>query len=208
VNKRKLLPVLLTVLLGISFLGKVHARGGVFLIEPMQEVIDSIELTVSEKTSANISGNILVADGIIDFYVTSPSGIVILCYNKTASNRFDFAAKENGTYVMHLANTWSTNNVTATLDYGVNWKITLQVAMTFHATSNTVVATETALVGPSPINNIIEILKAISLIATIISTILGIFGIKLYIGRKEKVEYIREFGTVKCRRQKQQQRKN
>jgi hypothetical protein len=208
VNKRKLLPVLLTVFLGISFLGKVDARGGVFLIEPKQEVIDSIELTVSDKTSANVAGSMSVANGSIDFYVTSPSGIVLFCYNNTDFEKFNFTALENGTFVMHLLNTQLTNNVTATLDYGVNWKITLQAAMTFHATSNTVVTTETALVEPSPINNIIEILKAISLIATIISTILGIFGIKLYIGRKKKVEYIREFGTVKSTRQKQKQRKN
>jgi len=118
--------LLLAVFVAGSFICNVSARGGVFVVEPMQEVIEEIELTVSDKTSANVCGNFSVNDGVIDFYVTSPSGIMLLCYNETAFNRFNFTAVENGTYVMHLANTWSTSNATATLDYGVNWEITLQ----------------------------------------------------------------------------------
>lgn len=193
-SKRKLLPALLAVFLAISFMGKVDARGGVFLIEPKQEVIDSIELTVSDKTSANVSGNVSVAEGFIDFYVTSPSRIVLLCYNKTAFNRFNFAAEENGTYVMHLVNTWSTNNVTATLNYGVNWEITLQAKI--NVKFSTDVTTKTVLVTPSPID-IHEILQIVNLVVMIVSGILSIFGVKLYICRKKKVPYIRKFGMIK-----------
>jgi hypothetical protein len=194
-NKRILLSLLLVGFLAVSFMGKVDARGGVFIVEPMEEVTDKIELTVSDNMSAEVAGNILVIDGFIDFYVTSPSGIVLLCYNKTAFDTFKFAAKENGTYVMHLANTWSTNNVTATLNYGVNWKIVCQVAITFHATSLTTVTMTTVTIGPSPIN-VLEILQAIYYLIMIVSGILGLFGVRVYIRRKKKVEYIREFGTM------------
>lgn len=193
-SKRKLLPVLLAVFLAISFTGKVDAGGDVFLIEPKREVIKNIELTVSDKTSANVSGSVSVTKGFIDFYITSPSGIVLLCYNKTAFKRFNFAAKENGTYVIHLVNTWSANNVTATLNYGVNRKITLQEKI--NAKSSTDVTIEPVLVTPSPID-ILEILQIVYLAVMIVSGILSIFGVKLYVRRKKKVPYIRKFGIIK-----------
>jgi len=136
-RKRELMFFLLAVFLVGSFIGNVSARGDVFVVDPTQEVIETIELAVSDMTSADVCGNFSVIDGFIDFYVTSPSGIVLLCYNKTAFNRFNFAAVENGTYVMHLANTWSTNNVTVTLNYGANWQMTLQaeISPTWHTIS-------------------------------------------------------------------------
>jgi len=118
-----------------SITDNVKARGGVFVVEPMQEIIQTLELTVSDRTSAEICGNFSAIDGFIDFYVVSPSGIVLLCHNKTAFDRFNFTALENGTYVMHLANKFSEKNVTATLNYGVNWEISLQayISPTWHS---------------------------------------------------------------------------
>ena len=82
-------------------------------------------------------GNLSVVDGFVDFYVTSPSGVILICYNKTALNSFNFAAMENGTYVLHLRNISPTNNVTATLNYGVNWQVVLhgEINLTWHTAS-------------------------------------------------------------------------
>ncbi|MFZ0966015.1 MAG: hypothetical protein WAN82_05260 [Candidatus Bathyarchaeia archaeon] len=134
---KSIIQVLLILLIANFFIGTVGARGGVFVIEPTKEVIDTVELTVSNNTSANVCGNLSVIDGFIDFYVTSPSGIVLLCYNRTALNRFNFTAVENGTYLLHLRNTLSANNITATLDYGVNWQIALhgEVSLTWHTSA-------------------------------------------------------------------------
>jgi hypothetical protein len=134
---KKLPIMLLVVLSAVSLIGAAYARGGVFVIEPTKEIIDSVELMVSDSTSANVCGSLSVVDGFVDFYVTSPSGVILLCYNRTALNRFNFTATENGTYVLHLRNTSPTNNVTATLNYGVNWQITLreETHLTWHVAS-------------------------------------------------------------------------
>lgn len=162
----------LVVFLTISFIGSVNGRGSVFIIEHMQEITESIEFTVSDMTSADVSGNVSVASGSIDFYVTSPSGIVLLYYNKTAFSRFNFAVKENGTYVMHLVNTWSTNNVTTTLYYGVNWKITLQESVDVDSSMHTQTQWLT-IPAPQPFNWI-EFLRIMGII---ISPILGLASV-------------------------------
>jgi len=134
---KKLPRMLLVVLSAVSLIGITYARGGVFVVEPTKEMIDSVELVVSDSTSANVCGNLSVVDGFVDFYVTSPSGVILLCYNRTALNSFNFTAMENGTYVLHLRNTSRTNNVTATLNYGVNWQVVLhgEINLTWHTAS-------------------------------------------------------------------------
>ena len=167
-KKRQLVFFFLAVFLVSSFMGNASARGGVFVIEPMQEVTEIVELRVSDKSAANVSGNVSVIDGFIDFYVTSPSGIVLLCYNKTPSTCFNFAVLENGAYILHLANRWSANNVTATLNYGVNYEITVGVQMNM----NSDVKTLQMAAVPPPVDfiNWLEILKILGLtISTILS---------------------------------------
>ncbi|MEM3699861.1 MAG: hypothetical protein QXL57_03210 [Candidatus Bathyarchaeia archaeon] len=110
----------------------VNARGGVFVIGPMQKEVETVELTVSESMHADVCGNISVVNGYIDFYVTNPSGGIILCYNKVSFGCFNFSAVENGTYVLHLANAESENDVTATLNYGVNFKVFVQETLSWH----------------------------------------------------------------------------
>jgi len=170
-RKRILIFFLLAVFLAGPFIGNVSARGGVFVVEPMQEEIEEIELTVSDKTTANVCGNFSVNDDFIDFYVTSPSGIMLLCYNKTTFNRFYFAAVENGTYVIHLSNTWSTSNVTATLNYGVNWEITLQAEIS--PTWHTITAWETTFQPTTPFDWI-GILKVIWALVSTISALVAL----------------------------------
>jgi len=159
---------ILSVFVASLFIPHVSARGGIFVIEPMQETTETVELTVSENTSADVCGNISIIEGFIDFYVTSPSGVIILCYNKTAFAHFDFSVKENGTYVLHLANAWSKNNVTATLNYGVNFEITLQE--TIHPTWHTV-ATWQATVITTPPLDILEILKTLGIIISVFGSL-------------------------------------
>lgn len=121
-NKRRLILVSIAVLLASFFISAVSARGCEFVIEPLREVTENVELNVSDE----VFGNLSVSNGFIDFYVTNPSGIILLCYNKTAFNTFNFAAGENGLFTMHLANTHQTENVNVTLNYAVHFKAVLQ----------------------------------------------------------------------------------
>jgi len=165
--------LLLVVFVASLFVPYVSARGGVFVIEPMQEKTETVELTVSENTSADVCGDVSI-DGFIDFYVTSPSEVIMLCCNKTAFIHFKFSAEENGTYVLHLANAWSKNNVTATLNYGVNFEITLQE--TIHPTWHTVATWQTNVIT-NPSLDILEILK-------ILGVIISAFGSLAILGEK------------------------
>jgi len=146
-----------------------NARGGVFVIGPMREVTETVELTVSESTSADVCGNMSVINGFVDFYVTSPSGNIILCYNKTSFSCFNFSAFENGTYVLHLANTESEKDVTATLNYGVNFGIVLQE--TIRPTWHTVATWQTTIITPSPYLDILEILKILGIVISTIGSL-------------------------------------
>jgi len=121
-RKRRLIFATLTIFLASFFITAAGARGDVFVIEPAQEVTENVELDVS----SDVAGNFSVKNGFIEFYVTDPSGIVILCYNKTAFNTFSFAAGENGIFTMHLVNTYQTEKVNVTLNYGINFCVVIQ----------------------------------------------------------------------------------
>ena len=60
------------------------------------------------------------------------------------------------------------------------------IVTTVSATTTTTTAT---VITPPPIN-IVEVLQIVSFIVTIVSVILGIFGVKLYIGSKKKPSYV------------------
>ena len=170
-EKRRIMFLFLTFFLTVYLVGDVNARGEIFVIEPMQEVTESIELEVSDKTAADVTGSLSVANGFIDFYVTSPSRIVLLCYNETSFNRFNFTAIENGTYVMHLASRYSKNNVTASLDYGVNWEITVQATIRprFHT-----IAVWQVTVQPTSPFDWIGILRWVCTLITTISALVAL----------------------------------
>lgn len=96
-------------------------------MEPFRKSIESVGLGVSDE----VVGNLSVSNGFIDFYITSPSGVVLLCYNHTVFNTFSFTAEEKGVFVFHLANTYQTENVEVILNYGVNFKVVLQEQINF-----------------------------------------------------------------------------
>jgi len=131
------------VLLFIFFIPHANARGCTFVISPMQEVTEMVNLAVYENMHIEVRGNISVDNGFVDFYVTNPSGNIIFCCNKTSFSWFNFSAIENGTYTMHLANT-AENDVTATLNYGVNFEVVLQQTIRIIGTPQITVVT------PSP----------------------------------------------------------
>jgi hypothetical protein len=144
---KRILPVLLLVLLFCASVPNVFARGETFVIEPMKEVTERIESQASDSCHIDVRGNLSVLnDSFVDFYVTDPSGIMFLCYNKTSFVNFNFAMEENGTYLMHMVNAFSANNVTALLSYGLNFQIVLQESVHMSFTS---VATQTIIARPS-----------------------------------------------------------
>jgi hypothetical protein len=85
-----------------------------FVIEPMQTVIERIELEASDK----VAGNLSVSNGLVDFSITNPCGDVLLTCNKTEFTSFIFTARQNGNYTFYPLNVVD-ETVTATLYYGL-----------------------------------------------------------------------------------------
>jgi hypothetical protein len=117
---KRLSIAIIGLLLALSFVGQVYARSKTFSIEPCHEIAEIIDLQTSESVVGNVSAN-----GLIDFYVSSPSGNVIYCVNKTTFTAFSFTASENGNFTLHLSNTHLTQRVTVELKYSVNMSITV-----------------------------------------------------------------------------------
>jgi len=115
------LPILLlfgTLLSGFLICG-VRARGGNLSISPLHETTEKVQLSVSDE----VLGNLSVSGGAIDFYITSPSEKVLLTHREIEFAVFNFTAKENGNYTLHLSNVHPTNIVNATLSYAVHFKV-------------------------------------------------------------------------------------
>jgi len=135
--------VLLLVLNGES----CNARGGTFVIEPKQELITDVNLSVGNGTSSTVVGHLSVTNASIDFWITSPSKVVLLNDSNITNTTFTFDAKENGNYTMHLRNTYLTQNVTVELNYGVNVEVrlTADIGINFGVSSGSI-----HVVGPPP----------------------------------------------------------
>lgn len=139
------------------------------MVKPMQEVTENVEVAVSNTTYVSVCGNLSVVNGFIDFYITNPSRSIILCQNRTSFSCFNFSATENGTYTLHLANIELENDVIATLNYGVNYEIILQA--TIHPTWHTIATWQTTIMTPMPSIDILEILKIISGIFSLVTLV-------------------------------------
>lgn len=144
-GKQKLLVFFAIFLVGY-FINSVNARGGAFVIEPMQVVTESVELKAADK----VSGNLSVSDGFVDFYITSPSGDVLISDNKTVFDSFNFTVKENGNYTFHFINSLSEKTVTAVLSYGITFTVNSEIDMNFGLSTGvaTVVAPPPPLDSP------------------------------------------------------------
>jgi len=137
--------VSIALLSSIFFVGIVNARGGTLVIEPSGKATERVKLGVRDA----VRGNFSVSNGFIDFYIASPSGIVLLCYNKTAFNTFNLTAEEDGNYTMCLANTYQTENVNVTLTYACDIKIVIQAGINVGYS----VGTATVIEVPPPIEH-------------------------------------------------------
>lgn len=118
---RKILAIVI-LLVCFSLFKIVYASAETLVVETGQEVIR----TVDSHGCVSICGNLSVTQGYVDFFVTGPSGNVLLLCNKTAFTEFNVTTVENGTYAFHIANMWSPNATVVTLCYGKNFEVVLQ----------------------------------------------------------------------------------
>jgi hypothetical protein len=121
----QLILFLCVVLLLVLKTQAVDASGDIFVIEPKQQAIEEVNLSTGAGVSSELVGDLFVTNGSIDFWITAPSGIVLVNESNIADSRFSFFAKENGSHTMHLSNSYLTQNVTVTLKYGVNMIVNL-----------------------------------------------------------------------------------
>ena len=140
----------------------------VFVIEPSKEVTRAVE----SGRCTSICGNLTVINGSVDFYATNPSGTVLFLYNKTAFTDFAITNIENGTYAFHMVNSWSNDNVTATLYYGKNFEVILQENV--HMSFGVAVETFSVLVETRPIFPWMEVVKQLApWLGSIFVTVIG-----------------------------------
>lgn len=118
-----LLPVL--VLMLVFCVSVAEARGGSFVIEPMQEAVENVNLGVSDQ----VFGNLSVRDGYVDLFITNPSGTTVQGFHNISSINFNFVANESGTYSMRLNNTYQVYDVTVELKHSVSMTVNAQVGV-------------------------------------------------------------------------------
>jgi hypothetical protein len=142
-KKLLLFPSLLSIaVVAVLFIPHANARGGTFLIQPKQEIVEEVD-PFGNIPPFGVAGRIS-ASSSIDFYVTSPSGGKLLSYIATNDTNFSFTEQENGTYEIHLANTHSTGNVTVVLTYGLVFETTSSLNINVGLTS------QSSTVTPAP----------------------------------------------------------
>ena len=144
-HKSGLHAIFLLLLLALA--ATARASSNVFTIEPSKEANQAVECPIGVQSFA---GNVSVSDGNIDFFVVDPSGAVLLRYDYISYHDFNVTTIQNGTYVIHLFNRWSANNVTVELFYGRNFLVTLTAEM--RVTWNSVSTFTTILVPSVPSN--------------------------------------------------------
>ena len=173
--KKSLLVIIVSLFLAVFLIGQVYALGIDYVIEPNHEATETIPLTPFSSLVGNVSAN-----GLIDFYVSSPSGSIAYCSNHTTFTPFSFTANENGNYTLHMLNIDQTENVTARLSYSKNLVVVLQETVT--TTWNTITSTS-MIVTPTTGFDWIGVITAIgSISGTILSGIGIIKAIEKFLG--------------------------
>lgn len=165
--KKGFLALIVSLFLAVFLVGQVYGWGIDYAIEPNHEVTETIPLTPSSSVIGNVSAN-----GLVDFYVSSPSSEIVYCSNETAFTSFSFTANEDGNYTLHIVNNDQTENVTATLSYSKHLVVNLYSTMTMTLSTATVTTTS-MIVTPTPFDWI----GVISAIGSISGTILSGIGI-------------------------------
>lgn len=143
--------ILRLALVGVAFLlavvlaSPVYARGGVFVIQPNQEAVQSLpSLNPDESAAGNFS-----ATGPIDFYVLGPNGTLLLFYNHTEFSDFKFNPDVKGICTICMVNCEPTN-VTVTLTYGLNFIVVVYSTVNLSMSTTTTVqqASQTFTIPP------------------------------------------------------------
>lgn len=142
-----LLPV--SVLMLAFYVSVARARDGSFVIGPMQEAVENVDLGVSDQ----VFGNLSVSSASIDFFITDPSGATVLGFHNVSSISFNFVASENGTYSMHLENAYQAYDVTVELDYRVKMTINAQVGLNIGVSSGSIQVGRPLPPPPEPDND-------------------------------------------------------
>ncbi|MGD0977708.1 MAG: hypothetical protein ABR962_01060 [Candidatus Bathyarchaeia archaeon] len=153
-------------------MGSVRAAN-VFTIEPLKEVTQTVQATTGCQS---IAGNVTIVNGVVDFYVTDTMGATILYDANVSVADFSFNTTQIGAYVFHLANRWSTDNLTAILYYGRNFAFveTSSATVTSHTVTTWEIATTTSQTIPPPIEIISPIEQlAVSVASQILVYVIG-----------------------------------
>jgi hypothetical protein len=119
--RKRVCALVILLLLGLFIASVECQRVGNYVIRPSDEAIEKIRLAPPES----VFGNVSVSNGFVDFYITSPSYEIVYQSLKTSAEMFNFAANESGTYVMHFANKYQTEDVNVTLSYACNFYVVL-----------------------------------------------------------------------------------
>jgi hypothetical protein len=137
--KRKILTFIIPLLLLGVFICSANARGGVFVIQPQQEAVETLP---SLNTAESVAGN-FSADGVIDFYILGSNGTVLQYYNKTDFAEFKVYPDVEGVCTLHMANNYESRNVTVNLQYGINFVVVLtgNVGLNFQMPSPSITIT-------------------------------------------------------------------
>lgn len=136
--KIKITMLVFSLLLLLPLVASVQASTNTFSIEPSNEATQDIQCSVGFQS---IYGNLSTMGGKINFYVTDPSGNIVANYENVSFLDFRIETPQNGTYVLHLTDRPSVNNlplrrqlskylppnnITATLFYGRNYVVVLE----------------------------------------------------------------------------------
>jgi hypothetical protein len=129
-----------------------------------------------------------VVSGVVDFYVTDTMEATILYDANVSLTDFSFNTTQIGAYVIHLANRWLTDNVTATLYYGRNFAFVETSEATWHTATTWEIATTTSHTILPPTEIISPIGQfAVSVVGEtlvyVLSTVIGAL-ILIFIGKR------------------------
>lgn len=114
-NQKKLCFMFIFLVSILLVINNVYASGNTFLIKPNGNITNTIQL----DPDFELSGNVNVEGGAIDFYVTDlDKKNVLLLYNSTIAS--DFKLSHNGTCIFHFKNLNETGDVKVVLKYDIN----------------------------------------------------------------------------------------
>jgi hypothetical protein len=130
------LKIMLSSIIAISLLtGIACARGNTYVIKGKNEAVEKVNLQPPDSMKGNVS---VQDDGLIDFYITNPSGEIIFGQIHVSYAEFNFTSTESGNYTLHLANPLD-RNVTVLLSYSLAMFVVLHENVNVSADMTTMI---------------------------------------------------------------------